>query len=184
MVENEMDDIGSTEILSVLASVTILRGLVVGLPGARRRALEIVLDDLEVELKNLGQTVGYEMEKTRRLWEENEEHCVKLETKGREIAELHCRIDELESQVRTWKVEVRASLLWDKKIQCIKTLRIAKPEMGLLEAKNAIEGFMEGNGWNDSFVTIARGVLRVNADALSSSFTDLGADMRITEETR
>jgi hypothetical protein len=133
MIENKSE---SNDI--IMASAAVLRGLIVGLPGARRRALEIVLGNLETELERLGQDFGFKADQIRRLWEENEEHSTALDAAKVDITRLKLEIESLRSQTGNWLLEVRKDFLMEQKIRCIHLLRVVTG-LDLKDAKDAIE---------------------------------------------
>lgn len=134
--------------------ITILTGLIVGLPGARRRALNEIVERLQKEDEYLQGEIAY-------TWELFHKRGEEMDDANRRANDYKKRIDELELElVRlglppkpsfTWRIMVKRSVLKSHKIHSIKALREVTT-MGLKEAKEWVE--LQADGQPDEWVRL------------------------------
>lgn len=134
--------------------ITLLAGLVVGLRGARREALEEVLDCLRIERVMWKDDLDYAQETVEKRERERDSALKDLSEERQETERLKRRIADLQGWNAAllgggargkWTLKVRCRILLDFKILSIKAVRIVS-ELGLKEAKEWVEAAPALNG--------------------------------------
>jgi hypothetical protein len=130
--------------------ITILTGLIVGLPGARRRALNEIVERLQKEDEYLQGEIAY-------TWELFSKRGEEMDDANRRAGDYKTRINELELELArlgsplTWRIMVKRSVLKSHKIHSIKALREVTT-MRLKEAKEWVE--LQADGQPDEWVSL------------------------------
>jgi ribosomal protein L7/L12 len=138
--------------------ITILTGLIVGLPGVRRKALDEVVDRLQNEYEYLKGEIDY-------AWEMSNKRAGEMDDANRRADGYKTRINELELELTrlgtppkpmfTWNITVKRSVLKSHKLHSIKALREVTG-LGLKEAKEWVE--LRAEGLADEWVFLCKGV--------------------------
>lgn len=136
--------------------ITILTGLVLGLRGSRRAAMEAVVDDIRKEFSEF----EADLIAAREDWKDVSDHLTRLEVernsamkdleeeKERRLA-LQRKLDIISSSVprwadgSSWRLMVRRKLLSSHKFHTLKALRTVTT-MGLKDAKEWVESRIPG----------------------------------------
>lgn len=124
--------------------ITILTGLIVGLPGVRRKALNEMVRRLQEEYEYLKGEIDY-------VWEMSNKRAEETDDANRRAGDYKTRINELELELArlgsppkpTFCIMVKRSVLKSHKIHSIKALREITA-IGLKEAKEWVELQAEG----------------------------------------
>jgi hypothetical protein len=177
--------------------VLMLEVLVAGMRGARRRALEHVVEELKATIEADEADIEYESNLRRQRDEalNGRAECERLLGGARD------RICQLEDEAarlragghngwmadRTWSIHIKRASICGKKIAVIKALREANP-IGLKEAKEAVEAVEGGEGYaklaggvGPAALGCALSILIGAGFAVSSSFGDT-IDVAVSSE--
>jgi hypothetical protein len=126
--------------------ITVLAGLIVGLPGARRKALDEMVKRIQSEYAYLKGDIDYAWEVFGRSEREKDDA-------NQRAGDYKTRINELELELArrgsppkpmfTWRLMVKRSVLKSHRIHSIKAVREVTG-LGLKEAKEWVELQTEG----------------------------------------
>jgi len=142
--------------------IKILAGLIVGLPGVRREALDMVLEMLRSEYENLKGILDYTEEMANRRAHEMRDDAIRRAGEAqRRIGQLEAEVVRLGSlpSIYTWRIMVRRRVLASHKFHCIRALR-ELTGLGLKEAKEWVEdkAIVANNQAERDWVTLGEGI--------------------------